>query len=280
MELIVARSAGFCMGVALALRKLDQALRNHPHAVIVTLGPIIHNPQVLERYRAQGVIVAEDLDAIPQEAIVLVRAHGIPAAVAKALTARNHVVVDATCPKVKKAQLLIERHCSTTTPLFLFGEPEHPEVQGLMSRAAQAVVFSGFDELTRLPLPPIPLVLAAQTTQDRAEFTAIATWLQERVPHLTVLDTICDATRLRQDEVRELAHEVEAIVVVGGKSSGNTRRLAQIAAECGRPTWHVETAAELSAELAAFCRVGVTAGASTPAWIIDEVVAALRALGR
>lgn len=278
MNVVVARSAGFCMGVALALRKLDQALRDHPDRAVVTLGPIIHNPQVLERYHALGVAVAETVADIPEGAVVLVRAHGVPRPVAETLARRGHTVVDATCPKVKKAQILIGRHCGATLPLLLFGEPHHPEVQGLMSHAAQATVFQSLEELVRLPLPAGPVVLAAQTTQDRAEFTRIAAWLRQRVSRLTVLDTICDATKLRQDEVRQLAGQVEAVVVVGGRTSGNTRRLAQIAAESGRPTWHVETAAELPSELRQHSHVGVTAGASTPAWIIDEVVAALRAM--
>lgn len=278
MNVVIARSAGFCMGVALALRKLDQALRDHPGRTVATLGPIIHNPQVLERYQALGVAVATTVADIPEGAVVLVRAHGVPRPVAETLSRRGHTVVDATCPKVKKAQLLIARHCEAALPLLLFGEPDHPEVQGLMSHAAQATVFQSLEELTRWPLPTGPVVLAAQTTQDRAEFSRIAAWLGQRVAGLTVLDTICDATKLRQDEIRQLAGQVDAVVVVGGRSSGNTRRLVQIAAESGRPTWHVETAAELPPELGHHGCVGVTAGASTPAWIIDEVVTALRTM--
>ncbi len=278
MNIILAKTAGFCMGVARALRQLDQAMAEHPGRTIVTLGPIIHNPQVLARYHQRGVRVAHSLEEIPDHAVVLVRAHGIPVDTARALAQRPLTVVDATCPKVKKAQVLIERHCRKGTPLLLFGEPDHPEVQGLKSRAERAVVFQSAEELDCLPHPFGPAVLAAQTTQDRTEFRRIAALLQARIPELTVLDTICDATKLRQDEVRALCRQVDGLVVVGGKNSGNTRRLAQIGAECGRPTWHVETAAELPAEMATFTTIGVTAGASTPAWIIDAVVDALRRL--
>ena len=276
MNITLAKTAGFCMGVARALRRLDQAMVEHPERTIVTLGPIIHNPQVLARYHQRGVRVVHGPEDVPDGAVVLIRAHGVPVDTARALAQRPVIVVDATCPKVKKAQVLIERHCPTNVPLLLFGEPEHPEVQGLKSRAQQAIVFESVNALKRFSLPVGPAVLAAQTTQERTEFTRIAHLLQAQIPELTVLDTICDATKLRQDEVRLLCQRVEALVVVGGKNSGNTRRLAQISAECGRPTWHVETAAELPPEVASLTNIGVTAGASTPAWVIDEVVAALR----
>jgi 4-hydroxy-3-methylbut-2-enyl diphosphate reductase len=276
MEILIARTAGFCMGVARALRQLDEALHAYPHRPIVTLGPIIHNPQVLERYATHGVQVAADLDAIPPAAVVLIRAHGIPCDVEGHLHARGCTVVDATCPKVKKAQLLIGRHCQDPgSHLMLFGEPDHPEVRGLVSRARQATVFGSVAEVQTLLLPPGTIVLAAQTTQDRDEFQRIARTLKAQHPQITVLDTICDATKLRQEEVRTLAQKVDGILVVGGKTSGNTRRLVQLGAQSGRPTWHIETAHEIPPEVLTLKRLGVTAGASTPDWVIQEVVAAL-----
>ena len=189
-------------------------------------------------------------------------------------------LVDATCPKVKKAQILIQKQAEQDKHLLLFGERDHPEVQGLISYAPKHSVFESLDELKAHPLDPHEqYFLAAQTTQDRELFNAIRDHLRENVDsQMTILDTICMATKDRQEEVRNLAKKIEAMVVVGGKSSGNTRRLAQIAAEEGVFTVHVETATELPLkELARFERIGLTAGASTPAWIIEEVAKTLKA---
>lgn len=280
MELIIAHTAGFCMGVDMALHKLDAVLDTPPsQRRIHTLGPIIHNPQVLERYQKQGVLQAKNPEDLQPGDTAVIRAHGIPQTVQEELQARSAEIIDATCPKVKKAQILIQRQAEKGGYLLLFGEREHPEVRGLVSYAPEHAIFEDLEELQALHLPPEKsYFLAAQTTQDRDAFIQIRDWLSNNLsPNITVLDTICNATKDRQEEVRLMAHTVEAMIVVGGKNSGNTRRLAQIAQETGVYTVHVETAQELVLEeLAAFSRIGLTAGASTPDWIIEEVVQTLR----
>ncbi len=282
MEVIRARLAGFCMGVGLALKKLDSLIDDADARSIFMLGPIIHNPQVLENYASQGVGLAEKPDDIPAGARVVIRAHGIPRDAEAALRQRGVEVVDATCPKVKRAQLLIAEKTREGRCLLLFGEDDHPEVRGLLSYAGpDAVVFETREELRSIPLDPtIPYVLAAQTTQDRQAFQLIQKDLGKRLPEAPpVLETICDATRLRQEEAIRLAGRVECAVVAGGRASGNTRRLAQVIEAAGTPTVLVETAADLhELNLTPYTYVGLTAGASTPKSIIDDIEAYLKTL--
>jgi len=282
MKLLRANTAGFCMGVDLALKKLASLIETPIGAeagetprTIVTFGPIIHNPQVLEEYAAKGVRVVNDPQDISADAIVVIRAHGIPAPMRQAIAARGAEIVDATCPKVKKAQTLIFAQARHGKELLLFGEEDHPEVKGLLSYAtAGAHVFNSMDELEALSLPHGPTYfLAAQTTQDEQEFLRIRDYLKDRFgPELVVLATICNATMNRQQEAMDLAAAVDFLVVVGGRESGNTRRLAQVARSAGTPCVHVETAAELSpAMFAGYRTIGLTAGASTPKKIIDRI---------
>ncbi|MDE6734594.1 MAG: 4-hydroxy-3-methylbut-2-enyl diphosphate reductase [Desulfovibrio sp.] len=277
MDVLRAKTAGFCMGVSLALQNLENALATQGADApapkrICTLGPIIHNPQVLEHFAGRGVACVASADELGAGDHVLIRAHGLPREEEARVRASGASVEDATCPRVKGAQLSIARATRDGAQLLLFGEAEHPEVRGLLSYAAgEARVFGSLDELMELPLSPgEPHVLASQTTQDRDAFAAIEAWLGGRLPGLTVLNTICGATRERQEEAREIAGQVDVMVVVGGRESGNTRRLAALAAQAGVETFHVEHAGELSAErFATKSRAGLTAGASTPKSLID-----------
>ncbi|WP_243309864.1 4-hydroxy-3-methylbut-2-enyl diphosphate reductase [Fundidesulfovibrio agrisoli] len=280
MEVIRAKSAGFCMGVGLALRKLDELLADQSlSAPICTFGPLIHNPQVLKEYEELGVACSENPEEIEAGSIVLIRAHGVPRLVYERLAASGLKVADATCPKVMKAQRLIAKEAAKGGILLLYGEEDHPEVRGLLSHAANgAIVFGSLEELPEDTLDPREsYFLAAQTTQDDAGFERI----RERLFHLLgreipVLRTICDATQKRQEEVIALAGTVDMIVVVGGRNSGNTRRLAKVAQDRGVPCVHVETADELPLEkMRGLARIGLTAGASTPKKIIDAVETAL-----
>lgn len=282
MRVYRARTAGFCMGVALALQKLEGALAKHPDRRIVTLGPIIHNPQVLEGFARRGVARLNTVaDARPGDCVVI-RAHGIPRQEEEALRAADCLLIDATCPKVKTAQIAIAR--ATNDPagareLLLFGEAEHPEVRGLVSYAvAGARVFDSLEALLELHVcAEGRYVLASQTTQDQRLFDAIEAHVRAICADTPVLATICDATRQRQDEVMRLAAHTDAMIIVGGRDSGNTRRLADVAAACGVLTRHVERPEELDAlRLPPAAAVGLTAGASTPRALIDAAERRLR----
>jgi len=282
VEVVLAETAGFCMGVDLALRRLDELVADAEGRAIYILGPIIHNPQVLRKYAEQGVIMADRPEDVPDGVFVVIRAHGITRQIEAELSARDVKIKDATCPRVKKAQLLIGRNTGAGRELLLYGEADHPEVAGLVSYAEHGYfVFDSEEELAGHSLSgDKAYVLAAQTTQDRVLFEKMAVRLTSDVNlDVIVLETICDATKLRQKEANKLAAEVDFMVVVGGYNSGNTRRLAQVVSDRGTPCKHVETINDLSLEgLSQYKRIGVTAGASTPKYLIDEVLDALGSL--
>lgn len=284
MRVIRAETAGFCMGVGLALRKLDSVVIENAGkregAAIMTLGPIIHNPQVLEDYGQKGVGIASTPDDVPGGSCVVIRAHGIPRQVEHALREHDVRIIDATCPKVKRAQLLIAEQAGLGRTLLLFGEEDHPEVKGLLSYAGEAVVFESLEELEEMDIGGMEqCFLAAQTTQDREAFERITANLKERCGDIPILETICDATRERQQEAVDIAKQVDAVVVVGGFSSGNTRRLVDVALEQGVFAVHVETPEQLPLEkLVKYATIGLTGGASTPKHLIDTIQERLEAL--
>lgn len=283
MECVRAGSAGFCMGVSLALRKLDEVIdRMESPGQIFIFGSIIHNPQVVEDYARKGVVTATSSSEIPAGATVVVRAHGITKQVRDDLLGRGVEVVDATCPKVRQACVRIERSTSEGRTLLLFGEESHPEVKCLLSYAAgSAFVFDTFDKIRSYHFNEgQDYCLAAQTTQDRGAFDEISNYLAHDVPaDVAVLYTICDATKKRQGEAIRLAEEVELFIVAGGYNSSNTKRLAEVISAHGTPAIHVETAAELPLEeLKKYKKVGLTAGASTPKKIVDEIQSVIESL--
>ena len=276
MDVYRAKTAGFCMGVSLALQKLNSALERKGNdcapARICTLGPIIHNPQVLADYESRGVVCVKEASQLHPGDVAVIRAHGITREVEEQVKQSGAEIEDATCPKVKKAQLSIAKATANGATLLLFGEADHPEVRGLVSYACgPAHVFGSAAELAELHLAESgPYVLASQTTQDRQIFQEIVAELRQRIGNLVVLSTICDATRERQEEARNIASCVDVMVIIGGRQSGNTRRLADVAALNGIDTFLVERVEELAAEnFLQKNRAGLTAGASTPKSLID-----------
>ncbi|MFH0730130.1 MAG: 4-hydroxy-3-methylbut-2-enyl diphosphate reductase [Pseudomonadota bacterium] len=277
MKISIAKTAGFCMGVR---RAVDVALdaANKDQGPIYTYGPLIHNPQVLDLLKEKGVTV---LDAIPEKGTgtVIVRAHGVPPEAKEALKTAGFTVVDATCPRVIKVQTIIARHAKLGGATIIVGDPEHPEVIGLQGYAeGKGFVAGTLAELAALP-PFENAIIVAQTTQSMTVFDSVKAWAGRRHPHYKVFDTICDSTQKRQDEISHLSKTVDAVVVVGGRNSGNTRRLAELAREAGVPAYHVETEAELDGEaLSSIKSIAITAGASTPNWVTKKVFRYLEAL--
>lgn len=284
MQVLRAKTAGFCLGVSLALKRLDREVesldgKGGPHRLF-TFGPIIHNPLVMRRYAERGVLCDDNPDGMGPGDRVLIRAHGIPRDIEAQLRQSGADVSDATCPKVKRAQVAIAKMHAKGGYLLLFGERDHPEVRGLLSYAGKrAHVFGGLAELESLDLEPgRSYFLAAQTTQEGALYLRAKNALQERLGYpVKSLDTICDATQERQQEVIDLCKIVDAMVVVGGFNSGNTRRLAEVATAQGVPALHVEQASDITPEMQrdlfrGISRIGLTAGASTP----DEHIEAMQ----
>lgn len=271
MKVRLAKTAGFCMGVRKAVEKALTAAEKLGGRVY-THGPLIHNNQVLEVLAGRGIYPLPE-DAPTSGKTVVIRAHGIPPALRKELKESGATVVNATCPRVARVQSIIKSYTNKGYFCVIVGDENHAEVVGLKGFANNGVlVVSGVEDLRLLPDAEKVLVVA-QTTQSEERFREVVESLEASAVEVLVMNTICDSTRKRQSEIRTLAREVDALVVVGGFHSGNTKRLAEIGRSEGLPTFHVETAKELERqELARFKTIGVTAGASTPNWMIKNVV--------
>jgi 4-hydroxy-3-methylbut-2-enyl diphosphate reductase len=273
----VARHAGFCFGVKRAIRMVEGALAAGTGPV-TSLGPVIHNPQVVRSLEEQGLRRAANLAEIA-EGVVVVRSHGAPPHVHTELQQRGLAVVDATCPFVKKMHRQARRLFKKGYRVVIVGDRNHSEITSLTEDPAFAcLVAAGPADLDGVKISG-RVGLAAQTTQTQENFQAVADRLLPQVLELRIFNTICDSTATRQTEARELALRSEAMVVIGGRNSANTRRLAEICRETGTHTIWVETADELSPELiGGAVRIGLTAGASTPQWIITDVIRRLQSL--
>jgi 4-hydroxy-3-methylbut-2-en-1-yl diphosphate reductase len=276
VEIIVERHAGYCYGVKRALRMTEEALAGDPEHV-ASLGPLIHNPSVVGDLEQRGVEVVDDV-AWARDGTLIVRTHGVVPAALTAARARDLDVVDATCPFVAVAQRKAAALREAGYTVVVLGERDHPEVAGLMGFAGEGAVV--VEDVAGLPLGDLGgrrVGLVVQTTQTRARLADVAGALAAVARELLVHNTICDATERRQSAACELAREVDVVVVVGGRDSANTVRLAQLCRAIGSRTYHVESAAELRADwFAGASRIGVTAGASTPDSEIEAVVCALR----
>jgi (E)-4-hydroxy-3-methyl-but-2-enyl pyrophosphate reductase len=266
------------MGVKRAMEKVLNIVR-HARGPLYTYGPLIHNRQAVDMLEARGICARTDFDG-DEEGTVLLRTHGVPPDVAQQLRDCGLTVEDGTCPHVLRGQRSIARRSADGYHVVIVGDRNHDEVVGLAGHATgSCAIIATIDEARTVPLEGKVLVVA-QTTFEEDLFGRIADTLRERDPEVEIVQSICNATSERQAEARELAGRVDAMVVVGGRHSANTCRLAEIAQSTGTPTFHVETADELDAEeLAEYHTVGVTAGASTPSWITNTVIDKLEHIG-
>jgi (E)-4-hydroxy-3-methyl-but-2-enyl pyrophosphate reductase len=271
MKVQLAKTAGFCMGVRRAMELALEASYHYPDP-IYTYGPLIHNPQVLRMLEDKGIRILDPVVDQPTGTLII-RAHGIPLEDKERLKKTGFSIVDATCPRVIKVQAIIGKYAQEGYTPIIVGDRDHPEVVGLLGYSqGLGLVVTGLNQVAGLP-DLDKVIVVAQTTQDETLFQEVVDKLKDRFPTALIFNTICNATHQRQEEVRRLAQKVEGLVVVGGFNSGNTRRLAGVAQSVGTPTFHVETEDQLDKE--ALCRlktIGVTAGASTPNWMIRKVV--------
>jgi 4-hydroxy-3-methylbut-2-enyl diphosphate reductase len=279
MKIILAKSAGFCFGVKRATSMAFEAAE-HYHQ-ICSLGPIIHSPQLVKKLEEQGVQVIDSVGDIPDGAVII-RSHGVTAGELDAILSRELKIIDATCPFVKKAQDHAALLSREGYAVVIVGEAEHPEVQGIVSYARGEEVFVVADRSQAEALPRKGRIgVVAQTTQSFDNLRQVVEVCLEKSKELRAFNTICNATAVRQAEARAIAREVDMVLVIGGFNSANTTRLAQICREIQPRTYHVETAGEIDpAWFPGTKSVGVTAGASTPRWIIDEVLARVESLGK
>ncbi len=277
MDVKIAKTAGFCWGVRRTVDKVME-VADQRRGPVVTLGPIIHNPQTVARFREKGVGTVNEVGDVGDGTTVVVRTHGAVRDELERAERRRLEVVDGTCPYVKYPQAMAQGLSREGYHVVIVGDANHAEIKGVVSYAEGpcTVVKPGG------PIPEIAakkLAVIAQTTCIGAEFARVVGALVLRHKEVRAVNTICNDTEERQADARALAREVDAVVVVGGKNSANTRHLAEICRDIQPRTWHVETEAELRPEWFESCRtVGISAGASTPDWVVDGVAGWLRAL--
>ncbi|MGM0413813.1 MAG: bifunctional 4-hydroxy-3-methylbut-2-enyl diphosphate reductase/30S ribosomal protein S1 [Bacillota bacterium] len=275
LEITTAEEAGFCFGVKRAIDMAMEAVQDESDIKVYTLGPIIHNPQVVEKLEELGIRSVEDLSEI-DTGVIIIRSHGVEPKTIEEAENKGLTIIDATCPYVKKAQknaqLLMEEGYQT----LIYGDQNHPEVKGILGATDhKALIIEDKSDLDEIDLQS-RVGIVAQTTKSPASFKKLIGLLLGRVKELKIYNTICNTTQVRQSGAENLADDVEIMFVIGGFNSANTNRLAEICSNTGTPTYHIETANDIEwSWLENIKRIGITAGASTPDWLIKEVIQAM-----
>jgi len=265
MKIVVAEEAGFCFGVKRALKLVNEYLTKGKQ--IQTFGPLIHNIPVLNNLAAQGVNSVDSVREIKKNKTLCIRTHGIPREIEKSIQKKGITILDATCPLVKKEQKIIEKLDLKKDTIVIVGDKKHPEIIAARSYAKKVTIINSLAEAEELP-PCSQMSVVAQTTLNSEFFKQVVTILMDKVEKLEIFNTICQATKDRQQAVKKLAPQVDAIIVVGSKISSNTKKLFHIAKEKNRNSLHIETCADLQkpgtlAKIGKFNSIGITAGAST-----------------
>ncbi|SHJ55183.1 4-hydroxy-3-methylbut-2-enyl diphosphate reductase [Geosporobacter subterraneus DSM 17957] len=272
MKIILARNAGYCFGVKEAMQKTFNAVDLHKDKQIYTYGPLIHNPQVVQKLESMGVQSIDDIQD-GKNSIVIIRSHGIPLEVYEKAKANHVEIIDATCPFVRKVQRIVHEYHQKGYSIVIIGDPNHPEVIGINGWCEnKAHILNHVSQVESLPFMD-KLCIVAQTTITSELWNAIVEELEHKAAVVEPFNTICIATRERQSSCASVAQQVDAMIVIGGYHSSNTQKLLQISEKYCKYTYHVETAEDLPMDiLKKMNKIGVTAGASTPDWIIKEVI--------
>lgn len=289
MNIIRAKVLGFCFGVRRAVELAEQALEASQSLSlskgienkVYSLGPLIHNESALADLQSRGLCTVEesDLQKIPDGATVIIRAHGVAPKVTAALEAKNCVIIDATCPRVKASQKMVERYTNQNDYVIISGDKNHGEMIGIAGFAGRNFIqIQNEEEARKVDIPgseKINVIFMSQTTYSPKEFEKIESIFRSKFTNLAVMNTICPATNERQQALLELCKQVEGVLVIGGKTSANTKRLYQTAAENCKHSAHIQSAADIPQEFFNLKTIGITAGASTPDSIITAVEQAL-----
>lgn len=273
---MIADSAGFCFGVARAVDSALKAREENPDKNIYTYGQLIHNPQEIERLEKKGIKPISSLKEI-NKGILIIRSHGVSDKVIENAKIAGLEVIDLTCPFVKTVHTISKDLEKKGYQIIIFGEPKHPEVTGIVDNLKKPIVIEKEDQISNLPFFK-KIGFVSQTTQDKEQFNDLANLLKPKCNHLIVKNTICNATEKRQDSSKDIAKKVDVMLVIGGKNSGNTKRLYDICRSINKKTFLIETSKDLSKEWIDFENIGITAGASTPQRIIDDVISKIKEL--
>ncbi len=276
MKVKLAKTAGFCFGVKRAVDTVYKELSRQENEKIYTYGPIIHNEEVIKDMQRQGAIVLrteEELDAVTK-GTVIIRSHGVEKRIYDKLEAKQISVVDATCPYVKKIHNIVRKESEEGKFIIIIGNPDHPEVQGIRGWAGKdAAIIQNPEDIEKLSIKNDKKVcVVSQTTFNYKKFQYLVEIISEKSYDIIVLNTICNATKERQTETRQIAEEADAMIVIGDKHSSNTQKLFEICAKACKDTYYIQTLDDLNLnQLGSVETVGITAGASTPNNIIEEV---------
>ena len=275
MEVTVAKTAGFCFGVKRAVEKVYEQI-GKTEKPIYTYGPIIHNEQVVGDLQEKGVEVIDTLEELKtiRDAVVVIRSHGVGKDVYDILKENGVEIVDATCPYVKKIHRIVEKQTAEGRRVLIVGSEDHPEVQGIKGWGDERTkVIENMDDFRRLELPEDEkLCIVSQTTFNYKKFQDLVEKISKTRYDITVLNTICNATQERQVEAMRIASQVDVMLVIGGKHSSNTQKLYDICRKECKNTYYIQTLGDFNPECISSVRsVGITAGASTPNNIIEEV---------
>ena len=276
MKIIRAKVLGFCFGVRRAVDLAEDALRTSK-GTVYSLGPLIHNEAALADLQSRGLCTVEEeqINTIPDGSTVIIRAHGVAPRVTAALEEKGCHIIDATCPRVKASQKMVERYTRGSDYVIITGDKNHGEMIGIAGFAGPNFIqIQNEEEARALNIPnadKINVILMSQTTYSIKEFQKIQEILAEKFRNITVMNTICPATSERQQALQELCSQVEGVLVIGGKSSANTRRLYQIAAENCKLAAHIQGPSDIPPDFFKLQTIGITAGASTPDSIIQAV---------
>ena len=277
MEVIRAKTAGFCFGVKRAVDTVYEQLEKASESTtIYTYGPIIHNEEVVKDMKQKGVIVLQseaELDALT-EGTVIIRSHGVEKAIYDKLNEQGIKIVDATCPFVKKIHNIVQKESTNGNYIIIVGNPQHPEVEGIRGWAGtKATVVQTKEDIDKLKIPENEKVcVVSQTTFNYNKFKELVEIILKKSYDVSVLNTICNATKERQTEAQSIAETVDAMIVIGDKHSSNTQKLFEICRKACNNTYYIQTLGDLDLnQLGSVETVGITAGASTPNNIIEEV---------
>ncbi len=267
MKITIAENAGFCYGVMRAIKIADDAIKKYKR--IYSLGPIIHNPQVVEEYEKKGLKVSYNLDEV--DAPVLIRSHGVPPEIYQKMDKKGIKYIDATCPFVKEAQDYARDLYLKGYKIVIFGDKNHPEVKAHFGYTNyNAYIINSAESAKKIISDKIGVI--SQTTQSVEDFASVVAELTKNTKELKVYNTICDATEKRQKSAMQLAKKSDLIIVIGGKNSANTRKLYEICKHYCNKVFHIETEDEIDKSwFIDVENVGITAGASTPSYIIERV---------
>jgi len=235
---------------------------------IKTLGPLIHNNQVLKQFEEKGVHTINNPENI--KGTVVIRAHGIAPALRKELLEKGARLIDATCPRVLRSQKVVKKHSKSGGFVVLVGDKDHGEVTAIAGCAESCVVIQTVEQAENIDIPDNTLVIS-QTTVKKDEYESICSILITKNPLIKIVGSICPATQARQDSLKTLAAKADAFIIIGGKTSANSKRLYLTAKASGKPSWFIEDENDLPEEIYQYEIIGISAGASTPDWIIDAV---------